>query len=550
MRNHRISAWAAWGRPDEAPSLADHPSLSAYLTDRLGALDSPRAPMSLDEIRVPPSRLSVAEREALTAVVGEDRVEVDDAGRAAHSVGKSYRDMVAAQTGRLAHVTDAVVYPRNEQDVTAVLAAAASHDLAVVPFGGGTSVVGGVEPRTGQHHAVVTIDLMDLNGVRVDRTSLLAEIGAGAFGPEIEQALSAEGLTLGHFPQSFEFSTFGGWVATRGAGQQSTRYGKIEDMVESVRVATPEGVIATRLTPASAAGPSLLQQIVGSEGILGVITSATARVRPLPARCRFQGYFLPDWSAGIGFARDLLQSGVGPAVVRLSDAEETAWLMKTSSGGQGLVRRLGRVYVQRAIRRRGFDRGRVCLCLLGLEGLASEVGAARGEVKDRARRHRAIALGSSPGQSWQRDRFRLPYFRDELMACGVMVDTLETATTWHNLERLYQGVREAIEAAIRDGGTPGAVMTHVSHVYATGASLYYTFLARQRPEDEIAHWQAIKTAATRAIVEHEGTLSHHHGIGYEHLPLSAEHGSLAVEVLRSLKSAVDPAGLMNPEKLL
>jgi len=550
IRNDRISEWAAWGRPEDAPSLADRPALLAYLNEELGKLDVPVPPLPLELVKVPTSRLSPAARQALLDAVGGDRVDDSASGRAAHSVGKSYRDMLAACSGRLACTTDAVVYPGDEPDVLAVLTAASDHDLAVVPFGGGSSVVGGVEPRCGKHHAAITLDLMDLNGVALDATSQLAEIGAGAFGPDIERALAAQGYTLGHFPQSFEFSTFGGWVATRGAGQQSTAYGKIEDIVQAVRIATPRGVIATRCVPASATGPSVLQQIVGSEGTLGVITSGTARVRPLPDRRRFRAWFLPDWSRAVSFVRDLLQAGVRPAVVRLSDPEETRWLLKTASQTGGLIRRIGKTYIRHAIRARRFDPDQICLCLLGFEGPADGVRLACRSAAQVAGRYRAVGLGSAPGRSWERDRFTLPYLRDDLMARGVMVDTLETATTWRNLERLDRAVRDAITAATQASGSRGTVMAHVSHVYATGASLYYTFLARRQTGHEMDQWQAIKTAATQAIIDHDGTLSHHHGIGYEHLPLAAEHGPLAVEGLQALKAAFDPDGLMNPEKLI
>ncbi len=321
-------------------------------------------------------------------------------------------------------------------------------------------------------------------------------------------------------------------------------------MVEAVRLATSKGMVATRLTPASAVGPSVLQQLIGSEGVFGVITSGTAHVKPLPETTRFQAYFLPDWPASLAFLRDLLQAEIRPGVVRLSDAEETRWLLKTSSSQGGIVQRIGKAYVRHSIRRRGFDPERVCLCLLGAEGSAKQVRVDCDAMNRAASKHRAVALGSSPGRSWKRDRFSLPYLRDDLMARGVMVDTLETATTWANLEKLYNGVRAAIEDGLRSSGTPGAVMTHVSHVYATGASLYYTFLAKQIPGQEVERWQAIKTAATDAIVHAGGTLSHHHGIGYEHLPLEREHGPIAVEALRSLKGRLDPRGVMNPEKLL
>ncbi|MBN1344026.1 MAG: FAD-binding oxidoreductase [Phycisphaerae bacterium] len=548
--NDRISDWAAWGRSGHAVRLDDRPALLAFLNEQLGGLDMPIPPMPLNEIAVPPTRLTSDDLDALAGVVGPDRVDATNPGRAIHSVGKSYRDMVSAFRGTLSRFTDAVIYPRHEHDVANLLAAAAAADLAVVPFGGGTSVVGGVEPRQGAHRAVLTLDLVDLDHVRIDHLAQTADIGAGAFGPAIEDVLNGEGLTLGHFPQSFEFSTFGGWVATRGAGQQSTTYGKIEDMVQAVRIATPQGLIATRLTPASAAGPSVLQQIVGSEGVLGVITSGTARVRPLPECVRFKAYFLPGWRDGIDFLRQMLQCGLRPSVVRLSDPVETRWLMKTSSDKAGLIRQVGKAYLKHVIQRRGFDPDRICLCLLSFEGAPAHVRADCRQAAGLASRFRAVALGSSPGQSWKRERFSLPYFRDDLMARGVMVDTLETATLWSNVEPLDRAVRHAITSGIDAGQARGAVMAHVSHVYRAGASLYYTFLARHNGNDALDQWQRIKTAANRAIADNGGTLSHHHGIGYEHQPLAAENGPLAVQALKALKATLDPTALMNPEKLL
>lgn len=550
MHNDRISTWARWGRSRDALRLDERPALVAFLAEQLGGLGEVVEPVPLESLDLLPSRLSVPARQALADALGAERVSDAAADRAVHSVGKSYRDMLAARRGVLTHVTDAVLYPRHEQDVVGVLAAARKHDLAVIPFGGGTSVVRGVEPRRGSHQAVVTLDMKDMNEIRLDPASNLADIGAGAFGPEIERALAAKGFTLGHFPQSFEFSTFGGWLATRSAGQASTRYGKIEDIVRAVRLATPAGLVVTRRVPASASGPSVLQHVIGSEGVFGVITSGTARVRPIPETIGYWGCLLPEWSRAIAFVRDLVQSGVVPAVVRLSNADETRWLMKTSSQKKGLVQRLGKAYIQRAVRRRSVSPDRVCLCILSFEGSRDAVRLALRCAKEHGRRRRAVGLGSAPGRSWERERFALPYLRDELMARGVMVDTLETATTWGNVERLDGAVREAIDAGIEAGGTRGAVMVHISHVYETGSALYFTFIARQQAGNELAQWQTIKTAATRAILDHGGTLSHHHGIGYEHRPLEAEHGPVAVEALRAFKASVDPTGVMNPEKLL
>lgn len=550
IRNAKISRWAGWGHEAHAVRLAERPRLLAYLTKQLGGMSSIVEAVPLERLSLDAGRLSEQERDSLRRVVGSQDVDFSAGDRAIHSLGKSYRDMIEARSGRLRHVTDAVVYPREERQIAELLAWAVREDCAIVPFGGGTSVVGGVEPCAGRHHATITLDLMNLAEKSLDDVSQLADIGAGAFGPDVERWLNDQGFSLGHFPQSFEFSTLGGWVATRSAGQQSTLYGKIEHMVEAVRVATPVGLIETRRVPASATGPSIVQCLTGSEGTLGVITRCTMRVRHRAPCGRFLSFLLPDWPTAIGFVRHVVQEDVYPSVVRLSDPQETQWLMDAGSEAGGLAKQLGRALVKRLAGWNGFDGDRMCLCILGLEGATDTVALLGERLKALAGASRALSLGSSPGESWKRDRFRLPYLRDELMARGIMVDTLETATTWTNLIRLYEEVKSRIRAALADQGTPGVVMTHVSHVYPTGASLYYTFLARQRPGNEIEQWESVKRAATRAIVDGGGTLSHHHGIGSEHRPLEAEHGSVAVGALRSLKAFLDPADVMNPGKLL
>lgn len=550
MRNDRISDWAVWGRADQAMRLEDRPKLVDFLHQQLGPLAEPQPPVALGDVLIPATRLGESDLAALSDIVGPDNATVDHDERVVHSVGKSYRDMLTARAGRLDRVTDAVVFPDDEAEVASVLALASSRGWTVVPFGGGTSVVGGVEPLSDDERPVVTLDLVRLNHVTLNDESHQADIGAGAFGPDIEARLGAAGFTLGHLPQSFEFSSLGGWVATRGAGQQSTHYGKIEELVQAVRLATPKGVIATRNVPASAAGPDLVQQIVGSEGTLGVITSATVRVRPVSSARQYRAYFVPDFRTGCTLIRNLLQADIEPAVVRLSDAEETRWLLKTSNQPQTLVRSAGKVAIQWLMKRRGFDLDKVCLCLLSFEGSYQQVDCTVREADKIAQRYNALSLGASPGESWERDRYKLPYLRDELMARGIMVDTLETATTWDNLQRLETEVRSAIQAGLGKMADRSAVMVHVSHVYPTGASLYYTFVAPQQAGKELDQWLAVKQAATRAIVTGGGTLSHHHGIGYEHLPLSAEHGELAVEALRTLKTSLDPERIMNPGKLL
>jgi alkyldihydroxyacetonephosphate synthase len=536
--------WWGWGVDEDAIELP--PAAEELLRGELGLDGGERGlRVELAEVRLAQSRLADADRQALTAVVGADGLADDHATRVAHAAGRSYPDLIHLRAGDGSGAPDAIVYPSDSAQLAPLLAACARQGIAVVPFGGGTSVVGGVEALTGDHHAAISLDLSRLNRViAVDKTSLTAIVEPGLFGPELERQLGAAGVTLGHFPQSFEYSTVGGWVATRSAGQASSGYGRIDELVEAVRCVTPAGELATLDTPASAAGPALRELVVGSEGVLGVISSATLRVRPAPAERHYEGWSFASFEAGLEAYRALEQSGATPDVARLSDEEETRLTMALGSSG-GLAERLGRLY----LRVSGHERG--CIAFTGFDGDSDGVAARRGRAAEILRAAGAVPLGTRPGRSWLRSRFAGPYLRDDLMDRGVMVETLETATTWSNLRVLYAAVGDALRTALAERGTPPAVMCHVSHLYPSGASLYFTFIARQEQGAELDQWRAAKHAACDAIVAAGGTITHHHAIGRDHSAwMPAEVGELGVDVLRAVKDRVDPTGIMNPGKLL
>ncbi|RLC80009.1 MAG: FAD-binding oxidoreductase, partial [Chloroflexi bacterium] len=423
--------------------------------------------------------------------------------------------------------------------------------VALIPFGGGTTVVGGVEAVTPEGFAgSVCVDMRRLNRLlALDKHSGTATFEAGIRGPELEAILNKEGFTLGHFPQSFEFSSLGGWIATRSAGQKSTGYGKIEDMVLSLRVCTPQGLIETRTVPASASGPSLKEILIGSEGVYGIITQATMRVHPLPEAMEHWGVLFPGFEEGIKALREMLQEGFSPATLRLSDEGETGayWAMRrVHRGWKGKRDRIVSWYLEK----KGYFPGG-SLLILGVEGSREEVERMRRGCLDICRRHRGLVIGRGVGEAWYRERFLLPYLRDDMITWGVMVDTLETATVWSNLSPLYQGVKEALIKAIEETGSPAYVMCHISHCYYEGASLYYTFLGRQARGRELEQWQSVKQAATEAILAYGGTLSHHHSVGIDHRPwIREEVGPTGLKILRAVKALLDPQGIMNPGKLL
>jgi alkyldihydroxyacetonephosphate synthase len=431
--------WWGWGVDGHDAPLPT--AAVRLLRDELGVGGARVAPaVALERVVLAEPALPTSTRALLQAVVGADHVRDDRLTRVAHAAGRSYPDLVRLRSGRGLAAPDAVVYPAGHDEVAAVLVLCARERVAVVPFGGGTSVVGGVEPLRGSCRAAISLDLARLNGLHaLDAESQLATSGAGTTGPELERLLAGHDLTLGHAPQSFEFSTVGGWAATRSAGQASTGYGRIDELVVALRAATPSGELATRLVPASAAGPSLRELLLGSEGVLGVITEVTLRVRPRPAAQRYDAYALPSFAAGSAALRELEQAGAAPDVARLSDEEETRLSLALAS--RPAATRVLRAYVKA----RGQAHG--CMTILGFDGDRAQIARRRSRARAILRRHGAIALGPAPGAAWAKGRFHGAYVRDELLSRGVLVDTLETATTWSGLLPASRGRRRAARRA-------------------------------------------------------------------------------------------------------
>jgi alkyldihydroxyacetonephosphate synthase len=535
--------WWGWGDPAHPVGLPAH-ALN-FLSGTVGVSERPRPAVALGKVRLPSPTLGEAVLGALREVVGGDGVRVDHAARVLHAAGKGYPDLVRLRAGEPDGAPDAVLYPATHEHLRAVIDLCAQLGVAVVPFGGGTSVVGGVAPLRGEHQGVLALDMGRMNEViALDRTSMTVHVAAGMRAPALERHLAAGGLTLGHFPQSFEYVSVGGCAATRSAGQASTGYGSIEKMVLGMRFAAPAGDITLKAVPASAAGPGLRQLLVGSEGALGVISELSLRVRPAPQERVYEGVFFEGFAAGVEAMRALAQEHAAPDVARLSDEPETRMSLALAGPG-GLKGRLGRAYLGL----RGYSEG--CLAILGFEGAREEAASRRGRALELVRGSGGLPGGRAPGEAWLKGRFSAPYLRDELLTHGVMVETLETATQWSNVRTLHRDVGRAIGDALKECGTPGIVMCHVSHLYESGASLYFTFIARVREDDAIGQWRAVKEAASRAILDGEGTITHHHAIGRDHAQwMSREIGSEGVAALAALKSELDPRGIMNPGKLL
>ncbi len=544
--------WNGWGLAGHDFELGDREdAFWDYIAAEIGreSLEAV-APIALEDLRLPASRLPRQARAELNDAVGAEHVRSDAYERAFHTYGKSFRDLIRIRRGEITSAPDAVVYPGDAAEVIRVIQIARAHRLAVVPYGGGSSVVGGVEALRGTgQQGVITLDTTRMNRVLdVDTISHTATIQAGMYGPALEAELSESGYTLSHYPQSFEFSTLGGWIAARGAGQQSNGYGAAAKWVVSARVATPEGELRTLSFPNSAAGPNLNHLIAGSEGTLGVITDATVQVHPLPEKRDYRGFLFKSFERGSDAVRALVQDEIGLSMIRLSDGPETEFYSTFAEIGKerSRVRRLA----DAALDRGGFGDG-ACVMLLGSEGSAGQVRIATAAATAICLRHGAIPLGTRPGDKWYEGRFEMPYLRDSMLTRGLGVETLETSTSWSNIANLHARVSAALTETIESFGNGGSlVMAHISHSYRTGASLYFTFGWPMTEGAELDEWQAIKVAAGRVLREHGGTISHHHGVGADHLPwMRDEKGGLGMAILSAAAAAVDPDRIMNPGKL-
>ncbi|HTZ15254.1 MAG TPA: FAD-binding oxidoreductase [Mycobacterium sp.] len=523
--------WNAWGDPQEAKPLSD--GIRSLLKQALGVTDSAVAELEADQVKLRGSQLAADHRQALAAIVGPDNCRIGDRDRLLHAGGKSTLDLLRRKDSGAQEAPDAVLLPGTDDDVAAILRYCSQHGIAVVPFGGGTSVVGGLDPIRGAFDAVVSLDLRRFDQLHAfDAVSGEAEFGAGVTGPRAEQLLAEHGFSLGHFPQSFEFASLGGYAATRSSGQDSAGYGRFDDMIRGLRAVTPAGVLDLGRAPHSAAGPDLRQLLIGSEGVFGIITRVRVRVHPSPDVTRYEAWSFPDFATGAAALRAVTQTGTGPTVIRLSDEAETGVNLATTE----------------AIGESKITGG--CLAITVFEGTAAHADSRHAETRELITAMGGTSLGEAPARAWEHGRFGAPYLRDSLLAAGALCETLETATDWSNIPTLKAAVTDALTTALAESGTPALVLCHISHVYPTGASLYFTVVAGQRG-NPIEQWRAAKTAACDAIVATGATITHHHAVGADHRPwMRDEVGELGVQVLRAVKSTLDPAGILNPGKLI
>ncbi|NPV66056.1 MAG: FAD-binding oxidoreductase [Anaerolineae bacterium] len=526
--------WNGWGDDTQDYPLPE--GAAHFLEEALGPA-TPPVDAALEDVlaTAPPSRLPP-----------HPLIVTDAETRLRHTRGQSFPDWVALRSGRIGPLPDGVAFPTAGEEVRELLRYARDAGARVIPYGGGTSVVGHINPLPGDA-PVLTISLARMNHLEsLDEASGLARFGAGVTGPDLEAQLRARGFTLGHYPQSFEFSTLGGWIATRSSGQQSLGYGRIERLFSGGVVETPTGTLVLPDFPASAAGPDLREIVLGSEGRLGVITQASVRASRLPQVEAFHGVFLPDWERGREAVRAIAGAGLPLSMLRLSTPGETITTLALA-GHDRLIGALERMLALRGVK------DEKCMLIIAVTGWEKVARTALREALGLCKEHGGIHVGQTFGKQWHKSRFRTPYLRNTLWERGYGVDTLETAAPWERIPALVTAIESALHSALADVDERVHVFTHLSHVYPHGSSVYTTYIFRLAadPEENLRRWRALKGRASEAIVAGGGTISHQHGVGVDHAPyLAAEKGALGLGAIRALCAYFDPDGLLNPGKLI
>ncbi len=526
--------WNGWG--DEANKMNLPPTGEQFLCDLVGA-SKPLSDAELSEVlvQVPSSRLP-----------DHALIDKDPEQRLRHARGQSLPDWLAMRSGQFEIFPDGVAFPETKDQVAELVDFCHEQDFVLIPYGGGTSVAGHINPFESER-PILTVSLGRMTRLlELDEESQIATFGAGTPGPLVESQLRAKGYTLGHFPQSFELSTVGGWVASRSSGQQSLRYGRIEQMFAGGCVETPQGRLDIPTIPASAGGPDVREIFMGSEGRMGIISEVKVRVTLYAPQEDFYVIFFPSWTQGKEAARALVQSKVQLSMLRLSNAIETTTQLALA-GHPGQIAML-----ERYLSFKGADEGK-CMMTLGVTGLPEQCRAAHKLMRSIIRRYKGVYTGSYLGKKWADKRFKMPYLREALWEKGYVVDTLETSTDWDNVDNLLKLVENNLRKSLEDEGEKVHVFTHLSHFYGQGCSIYttYVFRAGESCEQALKRWKKMKFSTSELIVNNRGTISHQHGVGKDHAPfLPREKGSLGMKLIRNLCESIDEKGVLNPGTLL
>ena len=553
MSGVKHQKWWGWGVEGIGFNPEGRPNFAAFVKKQIGLdISKPGTPPKFEDLDVPAPVIDDALRSSLLEVVGERFLLDDDLDRVVHTLGKGVRDLIRIRRGDLRRVVDVVVYPADEAQVQRVVDLCVDADAVLIPFGGGSNIVGALEPMPGERRTVVSVDLGRMTKVlEIDDESGMARIQAGALGPAIEEQLGRRGWTMGHFPDSFNHSTLGGWIATRSTGMQSDKYGDIADIVHGLRAVRHGEVLVLRPLPSTSSGPSVREMVIGSEGRLGIITEAWVDVHRVPEVREIVGYFFPDFLSGIDAMAEINISDAHTTVTRVSDSTETQFSFSTQRAAKGRKKIVMNTLFG-YLKRRGWDLDKMCLSYVGFEGGRRYVKANQAIVKEIVTKHGGVVVGTGVGSVYDSKKFDTPYIRDFLLDRGATADVSETTTPWSNLRNVYDTTREAATHAFERCNTKGVIMCHFAHSYHSGACLYFTFAI---PDDErstsYSNYDTVKRAIQQNFMDNGATVSHHHGVGSEHAPWMAEDISPAgVAIQRALLDGADPGRHFNPGKII
>ena len=545
--------WWGWGAEGIQFSFADKPKFAPFVMDVIGVDVTKPAPRvaELSSFDIPTTQLSADLRAALVDAIGEEYVVEDDEYRVIHAFGRGVRDLVRVRRGQFGRLPDAVVYPGSEDDVVEIVNAAVAHDAVVIPYGGGSNIVGALEAVPTETRQVLSIDMGRMNKVlEIDEASGLARIEAGVLGPDMEVQLNAKGWTMGHFPDSFVWSTLGGWIATRSTGMQSDKYGDIADITRGLRMVMDGQVLVLRPLPSSSSGPSVREMVLGSEGRLGIITEAWVNVHRLPPVREIQAYFFPNYDAGLQSMQWITESDAAPSITRVMDANETQFSMANGKKSSRVSHLMTRA-IQEVMTRKGWDLSKISLGFVGYEGTAVHVRYEKSLVGKVVSRAGGMSVGKGPGVLYDQKKYDIPYIRDFLLDRGIPADVSETATPWALLKQIHDTTVAAAQAAMEKAGVQGFIMCHLSHSYHSGACQYFTFAINDSSEHNMESYDLVKRAIQQSFMDNGGTISHHHGVGEEHSPwLDQDISPAGVFIQRKLFDGVDPDRRFNPGKII
>lgn len=545
--------WWGWGEEGLAYRYEDKPKFPGFVQKMVGVdITRPVKPIPpFSSLDVPASEISDELRAKFVDAIGEKYVQTDDETRVVHAYGKGVRDLIRIRKGDLGRIPDVVLYPGTQEEVEAIVDASVEADAVLIPFGGGSNIVAALEAEPGETRQVISVNLGRMSKVlEIDETSGLAHIQAGVFGPDMEDQLKARGWTMGHHPDSFVWSTLGGWIATRSSGMQSDKYGDIADIVRGLTMVMPGQVLQLRPLPSSSSGPSVREMVLGSEGRLGVITSAWVNVHRIPEVRELQAYFFPTYEDGLKACEQIVSSDASVMMARVSDPIETQYIMANGKKS-GRVSSLANKAIQKIMLQKGWDLEKIAMSFIGFEGSANHVRYEKGLVGKIVKDNGGMGVGKGPGTLYDQKKYDTPYIRDFMLDRGLICDVSETTTPWKYAAEIHAKIVDRFAKAMDDLGVRGVVFCHLSHSYHSGACQYFTFAIADDSDNQEATYDAAKRVIQQSFMDFHGTVSHHHGVGEEHSPwMDQDISPAGVFIQRKLFEGVDPGRNLNPGKII